>query len=70
MCGPGAYVPDPTEGIVNVQDLPAPQLVPYSRNPKPPPAHAVTLSPLATPLGRVRCTPLARSTPVARVPSW
>lgn len=32
MFGPGAYVPDPTEGIVDVKDLPAPQCVPYSRN--------------------------------------
>ena len=32
MFGPGDYVPDPTEGIVDVKDLPAPQLVPYSRN--------------------------------------
>ena len=26
MFGPGEYVPDPTEGIVDVKDLPAPQL--------------------------------------------
>jgi len=32
MFGPGEYVPDPTEGIVDVQDLPAPQLGLYSRN--------------------------------------
>ncbi len=32
MFGPGEYVPDPTEGIVDVKDLPAPQLVAYSRN--------------------------------------
>ena len=32
MFGPGVYVPDPTEGIVDVKDLPAPQYVPYSRN--------------------------------------
>ena len=32
MYGPGEYVPDPTEGIVDVQDLPAPILVPYARN--------------------------------------
>ena len=32
MFGPGNYVPDPTEGIVDVQDLPAPQLGLYSRN--------------------------------------
>ena len=24
MFGPGEYVPDPTEGIVDVKDLPAP----------------------------------------------
>ncbi len=32
MFGPGEYVPDPTEGIVDVKDLPAPQLGLYSRN--------------------------------------
>ena len=32
MFGPGAYVPDPTEGIINVNDLPAPTLVAYDRN--------------------------------------
>ena len=34
MFGPGEYVSDPTEGIVDIKDLPAPQLVPYSRNQK------------------------------------
>jgi hypothetical protein len=34
MFGPGTYVLDPTEGIVDVKDLPAPQLVVYSRNHK------------------------------------
>jgi hypothetical protein len=28
MFGPGEYVPDPTEGIVDVNDLPQPILVP------------------------------------------
>jgi hypothetical protein len=32
MFGPGEYVPDPTEGIVDIQDLPRPYLVAYSRN--------------------------------------
>ena len=32
MFGPGVYVPDPTEGIVDVKDLPAPQYVSYSRH--------------------------------------
>ncbi len=32
MFGPGEYVPDPTEGIVDVNDLPAPTLVTYDRN--------------------------------------
>lgn len=30
--GPGEYVPDPTEGIIDISDLPAPQIVPYDRN--------------------------------------
>src|SRR2546428_13752950 len=32
MFGPGEYVPDPTEGMVDIEDLPRPQLVAYSRN--------------------------------------
>ena len=32
MFGPGEYVPDPTVGIVDVKDLPTPQLVTYNRN--------------------------------------
>ena len=34
MFGPGEYVPDPTEGLVDVQHLPTPQLVAYSRHHK------------------------------------
>ena len=34
MFGPGEYVPDPTEGIVDIKDLPAPQLGFYSRDHK------------------------------------
>jgi hypothetical protein len=32
MSGPGAYVPDPTEGITNPEDLPRPKVVWRSRN--------------------------------------
>ena len=32
MLGPGEYVPDRTEGIVAIQDLPRPHLVAYSRH--------------------------------------
>ena len=32
MFGPGEYVPDSTEGIVNANDLPMPLVVPYDRN--------------------------------------
>ena len=32
MFGPGEYVPDPTEGIVDINDLPQPILVPYDAN--------------------------------------
>ncbi len=32
MYGPSRYVPDPTEGITNVNDLPAPKLVAYDRD--------------------------------------
>lgn len=34
MFGPGEYVPDSTEGLVDVKDLPAPQLGFYSRDHK------------------------------------
>jgi hypothetical protein len=34
MLGPGRYAPDPTEGIVDVKDLPAPQLGFYHRDHK------------------------------------
>ena len=34
MCGPGAYRPDPTEGMTAIADLPAPEIVPYSRTDK------------------------------------
>jgi len=34
MFGPGAYRPDPTEGITAIADLPPPEIVPYSRNDK------------------------------------
>ena len=32
MTGPGQYLPDPTEGITRVEDLPEPKLVARSRN--------------------------------------
>ena len=32
MFGPGAYRPDPTEGITAIADLPQPEMVPSSRN--------------------------------------
>ena len=37
MFGPGEDVPDPTEGIIDVKDLPAPKLVAYDRNHTHPP---------------------------------
>jgi hypothetical protein len=32
MAGPGAYVPDVTEGVTRIEDLPQPRVVPRSRN--------------------------------------
>ncbi len=32
MSGPGVYVPDVTEGITQVDDLPQPRIKPRSRN--------------------------------------
>jgi hypothetical protein len=34
MFGPGAYRPDPSEGMTAIADLPAPEIVPYSRTDK------------------------------------
>jgi hypothetical protein len=34
MFGPGAYRPDPSEGMSAIADLPEPEIVPYSRNDK------------------------------------
>jgi len=31
MFGPGAYRPDPTEGMTAIADLPPPEIVPSSR---------------------------------------
>jgi hypothetical protein len=31
MCGPGAYRPDPTEGMTAIADVPPPEIVPASR---------------------------------------
>lgn len=39
MFGPGKYAPDPTEGIVDVNELPPPQLVAYDRNHEHTPCH-------------------------------
>ena len=48
MFGPGEYVPDPTEGIVDVKALPAPQLAYYTVATSKPLARAVGTWPLAT----------------------
>jgi hypothetical protein len=37
MCGPGAYRPDPTEGMTAIADLPPPEIVPSRRHAKRPP---------------------------------
>ncbi len=34
MFGPGAYRPDPSEGMTAIADLPQPESVPYNRNAK------------------------------------
>jgi hypothetical protein len=34
MLGPGAYRPDPSEGMPAIADLPQPEIVPYSRTDK------------------------------------
>ena len=39
MFGPGEYVPDPTEGIIDVNALPKPILVAYDHNHAHSPCH-------------------------------
>ena len=70
MFGPGEYVPDPTEGIVDVKDLPTPQLgffiaVATSK----PLARDVAASLLATNPTSVRYTTWAMYTPVVPLTS-
>jgi hypothetical protein len=55
MFGPGEYVPDPTEGIVNANDLPMPLVVPYDRNHPTVPALDVGIWPIATNLVSAPC---------------
>ena len=70
MFGPGEYVPDPTEGMVAVKDLPAPQrdciIVTTSKRP----ALAVASAPRAPPPTSGPCTISAMYPPVAPLPSW
>ena len=66
MFGPGEYVPDPTEGIVDVKDLPAPQRGFYSRNHQQTPCPDVASSPLATHPTSAPCTILAIYAPVVQ----
>ena len=67
MFGPGEYVPDPTEGIVDSKELPRPQLVADSRHHEPPPAHDVTIWPIATNVGTAPCTTWAICPPAVRL---
>ena len=71
MFGPGEYVPDPTEGIVDLQDLPRPQLVAYTAvTTTTPPAHDVTTLPIATHPGSAPYTTLAICPPAVRLTCW
>ena len=70
MYGPGRYEPDPTEGITNVKDLPAPQLVAYHRD------HKQTACPRCSHLasrhksGQRLLHDLGDFAPVTRLISW
>jgi len=70
MFGPGEYVPDPTEGIVDIKDLPRPQRVAYSRNHDHTPAHDVAILPLAPHPGRAPYTTWAMYPPAVRLTFW
>jgi hypothetical protein len=56
MFGPGRYVSDPTEGVTDVKDLPAPPLEWYGRDHHKPLAHVAATSPLATKAASAPCT--------------
>ena len=70
MLGPGRYAPDPTEGIVDVKDLPEPQQDFITATISKRPALAVVSLPLATNPTSESCTISAISPPVARLTSW
>jgi hypothetical protein len=48
MFGPGEYVPDPTEGITDVKNLPPSQTVRTAGTSRKRPAHDVAIWPIAT----------------------
>jgi len=70
MFGPGEDVPDPTEGIVNVNDLPAPTLVAYDRNHDHTPAPDAVTWPPATHPASVRSMIWAICLPDVQLISW
>ena len=56
MFGPGEYVPDVTEGIIRVEDLPKPRIERRSRNYPARRCPAAATAPDAMPLPRAPCT--------------
>ena len=70
MFGPGRYVPDPTEGISNVNDLPAPQRGFYRRTISKRPVLAVVSSPLVTNPASAPCMTSAIYPPAVPLTSW
>ncbi len=67
MLGPGEYVPDPTEGIVDIKNLPRPHLVAYSRHHDHTPCPRCSLWPIATKLASARYMTWAICPPAVRL---
>ena len=70
MCGPGAYRPDPTEGMTAIADLPAPEIVLYCRNNKQQPCPRCGHSAYRDKQASGHCTTWGISTSGVRVISW
>jgi len=70
MYGPGEYVPDPTEGIVDVKDLPAPILGLTTGTTTIPPVPDAGIWPIATKPASARYMIWAICPPAVQEISW
>ena len=70
MFGPGAYRPDPTEGMTAIADLPPPEIVLIVAPTRDKRVRVVVPRPIGTSSSSGRCTTWGISTCGVRVLSW